>query len=79
MGKNPDAFFADCTARFGPIFRVVTAGRKMTFITSSNVCIAYLSANAQLNLFRYSSSVRSIVIQRYTSLHPCYYAMAYAQ
>ncbi|KAK0481453.1 cytochrome P450 [Armillaria novae-zelandiae] len=37
MGKDPDAFFANCTARFGPIFRVVTAGRKMTFITSSNL------------------------------------------
>ncbi|PBK76529.1 cytochrome P450 [Armillaria solidipes] len=37
MGETPDAFFADCTARFGPIFRVVTAGKKMTFITSSNL------------------------------------------
>ncbi|KAK0421791.1 FAD-linked oxidase-like protein [Armillaria borealis] len=35
--QKPDAFFADCTARFGPIFRVVTAGKKMTFITSSNL------------------------------------------
>ncbi|KAK0217584.1 cytochrome P450 [Armillaria nabsnona] len=40
MAKNPDAFFADCTARFGPIFRVVTAGRKMTFITSSHLISA---------------------------------------
>ncbi|KAK0500774.1 cytochrome P450 [Armillaria luteobubalina] len=40
MGKNPDAFFAKCTARFGPIFRVVSAGRKMTFITSSTLIAA---------------------------------------
>ncbi|KAK0233888.1 cytochrome P450 [Armillaria fumosa] len=37
MGKNPDAFFANCTTRFGPIFRVVSVGRKMTFITSPNL------------------------------------------
>ncbi|KAK0489942.1 cytochrome P450 [Armillaria luteobubalina] len=40
MGKNPDAFFADSTARFGPMFSVLAAGKKMTYITSSNLISA---------------------------------------
>ncbi|KAK0443199.1 cytochrome P450 [Armillaria borealis] len=40
MGKNPDAFFADCTVRFGPMFSVVAVGKKMTYITSSNLISA---------------------------------------
>ncbi|KAH8101770.1 cytochrome P450 [Cristinia sonorae] len=34
LGRDPDAFFKNAEAKFGPVFRVKAAGKNMTYVTS---------------------------------------------